>query len=925
MFRFLFTRGPHRKNEDGDKRMGLSMFKKIFLAIILGIFSAIFFSQYDAWTHKKIIQVMQQIAQESLAGNFSATIGAINFFSPSLTLCDVEMKSLDSDSWQWRCKKIEVTASWLQLLFAGNVDQHIIMDGLECQSCFCDSHFAIESHLMAMLNPPSVPFVTELKTLIFKNSYLSLYDKENKIDFDVFFNSSSLRIGKMIKTTVSLQDGHISYEKNKYIEKIAIDLFLSTEFINNIIQINAHLGGACVLSHLDNVGECYVRGTWNADRGRFSVRNAYNSFVIDPLIITEREIRAHGHFPLSYIVRCLHNSIIDQSIEGITHFSVKTDKKESGKIDGQIVIEDVVVNKIPICDVVKIIFDRIHRNWKMQLAVNRANQECKGAGYWNENKQIGELHINNSTDLYAKFFNYWNIKHNNFFAHITAQPSMIQGNYQATATHILNEAIHCVKGSFEFDQKILTLQGLIDANTFTAQAELYPECVLHHCSYKDKQEKELLVLRTISDKKEIHGLMAFPLIRSLLNNLIQYDAQGEGYVAISAKIALPEIIADIVLKDATIRLPQTYNFIDDFKFHCIYNFVNKSLVCENINLSLHTGKAYCKRAAYYFDEQGSLLSAHAPFILDRCLLNIKKNLFAIVSGHLLFSKQFLSPIYVNGHIFIDKAQLKENLFSAVIQKQLLSYTHSVFSLPDVPLYCNLAVETKSPILVDTGFFKTNAQVNLKIKKEKYEPLVNGSILLHSGTLNFPYKPLYVSQGIITFVPEQLWDPTIEFVARNKIKKYDVSLQVEGSLLTHHMSLDATPPLSEEQIIGLLLVGSEENNLNTMMPALIVQNVKNLIFSNNQTSFFDKYFKPLLGKLNITLVPSFTDQTGRGGLRGALEITVDDQWRAVIQKNFSLTEDTKFELEYLFSDDITFRAIRDERRDLGGEVEMRWKF
>ena len=39
---------------------------------------------------------------------------------------------------------------------------------------------------------------------------------------------------------------------------------------------------------------------------------------------------------------------------------------------------------------------------------------------------------------------------------------------------------------------------------------------------------------------------------------------------------------------------------------------------------------------------------------------------------------------------------------------------------------------------------------------------------------------------------------------------------------------------------------------------------------------------------------------------------------MIQKNFSLTEDTKFELEFLLSDDITLR-------DIGGEVEMRWKF
>ena len=65
--------------------------------------------------------------------------------------------------------------------------------------------------------------------------------------------------------------------------------------------------------------------------------------------------------------------------------------------------------------------------------------------------------------------------------------------------------------------------------------------------------------------------------------------------------------------------------------------------------------------------------------------------------------------------------------------------------------------------------------------------------------------------------------------------------------------------------------------------------------------------------------------GRGGLRGAIEIDVNDQLHGLIQKNFSQPEDTKFELEYLFSDDITLRGIKDEHGDLGGEVEVRWKF
>ena len=53
--------------------------------------------------------------------------------------------------------------------------------------------------------------------------------------------------------------------------------------------------------------------------------------------------------------------------------------------------------------------------------------------------------------------------------------------------------------------------------------------------------------------------------------------------------------------------------------------------------------------------------------------------------------------------------------------------------------------------------------------------------------------------------------------------------------------------------------------------------------------------------------------------------VGDRWRVMMQKNFSLPEDTKVELEYLLSDEISLKGVRDERGDVRGEVEMRWKF
>ncbi len=916
------------------------MFKKIILGIILGIFTTIFLAQYDAWTHKKIVQLMQKVAHESLGGNFSCAVQSVSFFAPSMMLTDLEMNSIDPNAWQWRCKRCEITCSWLQLFFKGILDQHIVIDGYECKSSIQGDRLAIEPHLMAMMAQSFLPFLSDLKSVVFKNGSLCINHNATQSQLSVNFNSSSLRIGKQLKTTMSIGDGNLLRENNIYVEKIALDLSCITEYVANSCDMGLHMAGTFTLPHMGNQGSCYLTGSWKSDCGRFSLRNAYNSLIIDPIIVTEREVRVNGRFPLSYAIQCIRNSLADQIIQGTAHFSAKMARDETKKIDGQVVVEDVKMNRHHLCDVGKVIFEGCNDQWKTRIAINRYNQECKGTGYWQAGVGEGELFLKNVTDLSAKMFPYWRIKPTDFLFHLTAHQGVANGTYETVLSNRLSAITHNSRGSFSYEHDQLSAQGNIDSDKFSMAATIYPELALHHCSYKDKEEKSLIalnasdVLRQAQDERkkdgaethQITGSISFPFIRSMINRFFNYDVQGEGNLNVVAQLKPTQIVADVALHEATIRLPQTYNFIDGLKAHCVYNFADKSAIIENAHISLHTGKLHCLRATTYFNEDGSLVFMHAPVLVDRCLLNVKKDLFALVSGNLLFSKKaLLQPSCVQGNIIIDKARLKENLFSGVIQKQLLSYTHSVFALPDVPLFCDIAIETKSHIHVDTGFFKTDAQVNLRVKKEMHEPSVSGSILLHSGMLNFPYKPLYISKGIITFTPEQLFDPIIELVARNKIKKYDVALQIEGSLLTHHIALDATPPLTEEQIVGLLLVGAEENSLNSMMPALIVHNLKSLIFSNNQSSFFDKYFKPLLGTFNINLVPSFTDQTGRGGLRGALEITVEDRWRAVIQKNFSLTEDTKFELEFLFSDDITFRAVRDERRDLGGEVEMRWKF
>ena len=111
-----------------------------------------------------------------------------------------------------------------------------------------------------------------------------------------------------------------------------------------------------------------------------------------------------------------------------------------------------------------------------------------------------------------------------------------------------------------------------------------------------------------------------------------------------------------------------------------------------------------------------------------------------------------------------------------------------------------------------------------------------------------------------------------------------------------------------------------------LPAIVMQNLNNLITGRKKTlhktmSFFKKVTKPLK---YIQITPDFTDQSGRGGIKGSLLIDVSDRLHARIQKNLASQEDLSIEIEYAITDDIYIKAIKDQRGDLGAEVELRIK-
>jgi len=781
------------------------MIKQIFFAFFVGIIVTFYIAQYDKWVQYKIGQAFKEVFEQSFDCSISFKVKEVNFFFPQLSFEQVVVTSRDDKEWQWSCDRYITTFSWVRLFNRGSIDIAVIIEGLVMSSVVDNGLLTIAPHLEKIVQVPSLPIPAFLKSFVLKKANFHITDKLKLFSGTLAWHSSSVKIGEVFKSTMYITGGEC-HAHNKLILtaptgnlKIDIDLVKSPKIV-------VHIDSSFELPHLGEYNTCYLTGVWDRNNGRFALRSAYDLCAIDPIIITKRGketfLRLVARLPLSYLWRFYTEDLMSTAIGGNCFLSLQATFGALPRIDGQLIFEDIQYKKQLLCDINKIFFAKRNDAWQGEITLRSHAAEFNGSWQWLAKKKMGNFNLNNINNIAISYTKWWQLLPHDFSCQIkTTQSGAINGSYQATITNTLRNTINKTAGTMLIEDKTFNMSGAVNKQRYIIEGELGPQLQFKKCIYLDEDEKPLISLVGKSNQHNVlDGSITFSFIRSLLQQSLGYDLQGQGVAQVHSMIDNNRLIADLHFADTTIRLPQTYNFIDGLDLSLCYDIANRKLTFHDIFCSLYAGTVHAARAVLLFDLNGNCHFAHVPLLFDRCLLNIKKDLFASLSGNILFNHVVGKQPLLKGHCIIDRAQLKENLFSDYFQKQLINYTERMFTQPGSDVACNLSIETRSPIRVDTAFLKTDAKIALQIQKTMSNPEVFGSINLLSGSLAFPYKPLYITKGSISFLPNQLYDPLIELIAKNKIRKYNVGLQVTGSLHAHHILFDSSPPLTDEQVV-----------------------------------------------------------------------------------------------------------------------------
>lgn len=912
---------------------------RLVARVVWGLLLGLFLGLYLLQNNSTFQFVVEHRSRDNLANVFatpvSCHVDSINFFVPEIVFRDVYMADVPEgkcpSKWHWRARSMRMGCSWLDWMIWGAGHVKILFDNMYIYSSIDDKGaLAIASHLQDMTTSSfQFPIPLTIKEQEVINGQLLV--EGNNGTFTSGFHISSSDIAAHIKTVVHMRDGIVSASDRKVLENL-----------NGTLQMDMKDGQLYAIDPDIQIQLCDTRGdllplaitgSLGRSQGSCSVESLDGTCRFGPIHLYRSQgqwmMLCQGQadmrwFPLLWRLYSGKQYLLDSRVLGTVEWVC--DGPLSGLYRPQnmrfdiknFAIDDMSCQQIH-CDL-----ERAHHAITGQIQLQDDRFDLTGRLFWDEALGSGYVHGYNNSCVGGEG-SFWKIAAGKLrlFCSLKGNEVNAVGALRAHNEKTGDEVGGT--GTIQINDRSFDLSAEVGSYQFGLQGNVNPFFSIRHAWVSDDQKDKLLnYTEIVDDKIKMRAQISYRAVQLLMAWLGGNLGPGKADISFEGVRAGMSVAGDLKLTDGHIRFPFGQNGVRDLFAHLTYDGSSGRADMYDMCIGLYKGQVRSDHANVLFESfMGRPSFLFLPLFFDHCFLQVGKGIHMFISGH-------SSLILSNADRMIRNALIIEN--GVCVMDDIRDGVDSgSASLADVigayDWRTDTVVAIKSPFHVQMPFVQTDINGSFTAHGSLAAPEVGGQLELYNGQLILPYKNLYVQRGYLSFVNNQLMDPAIELVAKNRIKRYNVALRLSGSAQQPQIVLESVPHLSQEKLLGLLFSGSEQDSLNESAPALVLNNLASLLFyqtkrASKTSRALQKVLKPLD---HVHLVPHFSDQTGRAGFGGSLEIDVNDRLRAIIEKDLSVAGDPKLELEYLLTDEVSVRGIKDEQGDLGGEIEMRWKF
>ncbi|MGD9362072.1 MAG: translocation/assembly module TamB domain-containing protein, partial [Desulfobacterales bacterium] len=140
----------------------------------------------------------------------------------------------------------------------------------------------------------------------------------------------------------------------------------------------------------------------------------------------------------------------------------------------------------------------------------------------------------------------------------------------------------------------------------------------------------------------------------------------------------------------------------------------------------------------------------------------------------------------------------------------------LFSIRQPPLkdmVFDVRLTSKNPFTIRNNLARGAVRPELKLIGTGEFPVLAGEVYVDPTRLSLPAGTLIFESGVVRFDPKRPDRPTLDLVGTATMLGYDITMLVGGAFDEPVVTLSSVPPLSNEELILLVIAGQQPNSTN----------------------------------------------------------------------------------------------------------------
>jgi len=228
------------------------------------------------------------------------------------------------------------------------------------------------------------------------------------------------------------------------------------------------------------------------------------------------------------------------------------------------------------------------------------------------------------------------------------------------------------------------------------------------------------------------------------------------------------------------------------------------------------------------------------------------------------------------------------------------------------LHLEIRILSTPELTVQTSLAKLSGDVDLRLRGTAERPVLLGRINIAEGDVKIAGTKYHLDRGDVTFLDPVRIDPVLDVEATTRVRDYDITIGLHGTLERLNTTYRSDPPLSSDDIVSLLAFGrtQTETAMGASSPGF-AESASGALLSSAINQASTNRVSKIFGVSSIRINPAIGGPDNDPNARVTIEQQVSNNVTFTYITNLARSAQEVIQFEYNVNSEYTVQGIRDE--------------